>query len=35
MCVCVCVYMQKRASVLVLSPLILDIGFDIFAVFWS
>ena len=30
-----CLYMQQRASVLVVVPLILDIGFDIFAVFWS
>lgn len=27
--------MHKRALVLVVIPLILDIGLDIFAVFWS
>lgn len=38
-CVCwrdrrsTCVYLHKRASVLAALPLILDIGFDIFAVF--
>ena len=31
----VCVHMHERASLLVVLPLILGIGFDLFAMFWS
>ena len=31
----VCAHMHERASLLVVLPLILGIGFDIFAMFWS